>query len=233
MNQNEIRKIENTSKVEKIYETLEQMIIDGELKPGDKIPSEPELSASFGVSRATVRQVVERLRQTGLIETIHGKGSFVLRPGAENSMRFLIPAACLDENTLSNVNEFRLMIETFSITSACRKASEEDLSELAAICDGIDAAVKKKDISEYIRYDRLFHRGIVKSTENPLINESYEIIDSLIEKSMNIINVKMNFEGAQYHRQILTALIGRDAEKAGALMKEHLEKNQMYITDGK
>ena len=72
----QITPIQKVNVVEEIFDQLQSMLIEGTWKPGDKIPSENELSETFGVSRMTIRQALQKMKALGLIETRSGSGSF-------------------------------------------------------------------------------------------------------------------------------------------------------------
>lgn len=87
----QITPIQKVNVVEEIFDQLQSMLIEGTWKPGDKIPSENELSETFGVSRMTIRQALQKMKALGLIETRSGSGSFVRKISPDDSLQDLVP----------------------------------------------------------------------------------------------------------------------------------------------
>ncbi|MDE7214060.1 MAG: winged helix-turn-helix domain-containing protein, partial [Anaeroplasmataceae bacterium] len=97
----EFKPIKRVSVSEQIFEQIKEKIISGELKPGDKLPSENEFCKIYGVSRIAVRQALNTLLTLGLIETKFGEGSFVKQPSSGQVLNRLIPHTFLNEKSLS------------------------------------------------------------------------------------------------------------------------------------
>ena len=124
-----IQKISRDSISDQVFVPMKEQILEGEWKPGEKIPSENELARQFGVSRVTVRNALQKLSALELLETRFGEGSFVRSPDAASVMSPLIPAAYLNDNGMEEILQLRRMIEGPVCGEACRRASEEDVKE--------------------------------------------------------------------------------------------------------
>ena len=123
-----IKPIKRVNVGEQVFEQLKQMIIDGEWKQGDKLPSENALADMLGVSRITVRQALQKLGTLGLIETRLGEGSFVKVIDVSENMQALVPAVYLSGQETEQVFEFRQIIDVESVRLAVRRATEEDIA---------------------------------------------------------------------------------------------------------
>ena len=88
-----IKKVVKSSVSQQVFDQLREQILSGSWKPGDKLPSENELAAQFGVSRVTVRNALQRLSGLGLLETRFGEGSFIRGPGSGAALNQLVPIA--------------------------------------------------------------------------------------------------------------------------------------------
>ena len=113
-----VKPIKRVSVGEQVFTQLKELLVQGEWKPGEKLPSENELAAQFGVSRITVRQALQKLGALGLVETRLGEGSFVKQLEAADAVTPLIPAIVLSRDTLPQVMEFREMLEIQSAALA-------------------------------------------------------------------------------------------------------------------
>ena len=95
-----IQKVVKSSVSQQVFDQLRQQILSGSWKPGDKLPSENELAAQFGVSRVTVRNALQKLSGLGLLETRFGEGSFIRGPEAGAALNQLVPMVYLGRETL-------------------------------------------------------------------------------------------------------------------------------------
>jgi DNA-binding FadR family transcriptional regulator len=103
--------VDNSSLVDKVEERLVDYFIENNLKAGDSIPKELELAGFLGVSRTVVREALSRLRMIGLIESKKKKGSVLVNPDLMGVLEKSLIAKVLDEDTLRDLFEFRLVIE--------------------------------------------------------------------------------------------------------------------------
>jgi DNA-binding FadR family transcriptional regulator len=113
----------STNLAQGVVEALTQCILLGQLKPGEKLPSESTIVAEHGVSRTVVREALSKLQASGLVETRHGIGTFALAPQAQSGLR-------LNVDTLASVRsmlELRLGLEVQAVALAALRRSDEQL----------------------------------------------------------------------------------------------------------
>ena len=226
----QITPIQKVNVVEEIFEQLESMLIEGTWKPGDKIPSENELSETFGVSRMTVRQALQKMKALGLIETRSGSGSYVRQVNPDDSLQDLVPLMVLGDTSQQQVFQFREIIDAESIRIATPIATTEDLSRLEELLGKMKQSADNGDGEKFSEYDLKFHMGIVEMTGNPLIIRTNQILQAVLAESMNSVIEKMRFApGLDYHEKILNAMKDKDAHLAEKLMREHIRQNYHYF----
>ena len=214
---------------EQVFEQIKQMLIEGEWTQGQKIPSENELAQGFGVSRVTVRQALQKLTVLGLIETRLGEGSFVceLRPGVQ--VNGMIPTAYLGENSLSQVLEFRQVMDVKTAELAAQRADEQDVAELGRIYQ--EMVDSKEDIRRFAQADLDFHLYLARATHNPLILEANSIVRDVLGATMDHIVTKAgNRAGLYYHRKLLDAVSRHDVKECGRVMQEHVDHNYELLS---
>lgn len=212
---------------EQVFNQLKKMIVEGEWKPGDKLPSENELAASFGVSRMTVRQSLQKLIALGLIETKLGDGSYVRMPEAGDSLNALMPVMYLNKNSFLDVIEFREMIETEAAGLAALRGTAEQVGELKKIYKRMVS--NKKNNRKFAMDDLAFHCYIGEMTGNALIIKTYALLDDILEAAMYDGITKMGTDFAeQYHQFIIDCIEAHDEVKAREYMKKHLMNNREY-----
>jgi len=213
--------IKRVSISEQIAQQIKEQIITGELKPGDKLPSEHELCRLYQVSRTSVRQALANLSSLDLIETRFGEGSRVKELGSGAVMTPLLSHTFLSEKSMLELIEMRQVMEPNVAGLACEKASEEDVERLKAIYDQMVA--NQDDLQEFGRLDCDFHNEIARISQNSYLLKIYEIIaDVLMYAFADIVSKRGNEAGLKYHKQIVEAFAVRDAARARDVMEEHM-----------
>lgn len=216
-----LKKITGTTLYEQVVEQIKSMIMDGFYKKGDMLPSEKELMQLTGVSRITVREALHSLAEVGIIETRHGKGSFVLLDAADLSP---------DVNTAARQAEYRehflastrarLLLEPELARQAARSATPEQLTRLEKALDGC-CGRSEHDFDS-------FHRIIAEMAGNALL---LEFMDHLLELERQgrsafalTLPEEQKKESAvvdEEHRKIFEAIRDGDEEFAYFYMREH------------
>lgn len=218
----DVRPVKRTSISEQISGQLKEKLIAGELKPGDKLPSEHELCEMYQVSRTTVRQALANLVSLDLIETRFGEGSFVREVTNGLAMHPLISQTFLSEKSIVEVVEFRQLIEPNVTRMACEKATGEDVAKLRDIYRQMER--EKDDLKQFAIWDCEFHNAVARISRNSYIIKIYEIIaDILLHAFSDIVQKRGNEAGLKYHGMVLEAFLEKDAGKAWSAMKEHMD----------
>lgn len=124
-----VEKHNRTRRSASIAAQLKEMILDGVLKPGDRLPTEEQLCKHFGVSRTTLRESVQMLRVSGLLEVTPGRGSYVCLPDLDVLMQDFALYGCYGSVEPEQIQAFRKMIEVEMVGKAC-EASQSDKNNL-------------------------------------------------------------------------------------------------------
>jgi GntR family transcriptional regulator, transcriptional repressor for pyruvate dehydrogenase complex len=215
-----------------VYEQVEQRLrefIDAEdLKPGDKLMSERDLSARLGVSRTSVRQALTALRVTGVIDIRHGDGVYLLQ-----SPRDLIPklAAEIVESEVDHpmIWEVREGVEVQAARLAARRRSATDLDSLRRALG--DMQVEVDGGSDGIDADRRFHGAIARAAHNPLLlqlmQELSDVVDRTSAASLTLAGRPQISLAA--HWQIFDAIDRGDEVAAADAMRDHVETSAANV----
>lgn len=221
-----IKPIRKVQVGEQVFQQLKALLIEGEWKQGDKLPSENELADLFGVSRITVRQALQKLVALGLLETRLGEGSFVKKVEIENCLNDLIPTMYLEDNSIFTVFEFREIIDSESARLAAMRATAEDIEILENIINIMLEAQKSDDLQTFAKADLDFHFEIGRMTRNALIIRTNSILQDVLMVSMSEVVKQLGCEaGIYYHRKLLEAIRSHDCGLAMEVMREHIAKN--------
>jgi DNA-binding FadR family transcriptional regulator len=161
------------SLVDQALDQLRQRINQG-VEVGQRLPTEPELSAELGISRNTVREAMRVLAFSGLIEIRQGDGSY-LRAVVDP----LDTLKALSQCSLEQARETRHILEVEAIGLAALRRTEEDLVALREAL-GVSGSHYHGDLDTYIACDLVFHRRLVDAAHNPTLSELYRYFSSVV-----------------------------------------------------
>ncbi len=217
-----IKKITRQSIGEQVFEQLKEQIFNNEWRRGEKIPSENDLAVSFGVSRITVRQALQKLTSLGLIETRLGEGSFIRDAAPGINMNPLIPIAYLNENSLQEILEYRRIMEGNVAELATEKASADEVAKLEEAYELMEQV--KDELELFSKADMNFHLLLANMTKNSLIIQTFHIFNDVLNRAFSqIVNERGNSAGIYYHKLLLEAVKSRNSGEAKKIMQEHME----------
>jgi GntR family transcriptional repressor for pyruvate dehydrogenase complex len=208
---------------EQIAEQIEKRILSGELRSGDRLPSERELSEQFHASRTAVREAMKTLAQRGLVDMRPGRGTIVVDATSRAMQQTLgLMVRVGHEDGYANLVELRELLEPGIAALAATRATDEHITALQTMVEAMDAHMG--DADAYIEADNDFHRILAKATQNDLILTFVDsIMDLLSEQRKHISTVSGATARAQHHhKSILAAIRQHDAEAARAAMQSHL-----------
>ena len=213
---------------EEIVDQIKQLIAKGELKPGDRIPSERDLAVMLGVSRPSVREAIMVLEAMGFLDSRQGGGTFV-RALTEGSI--MDPLAKLveqrDPELLRALAEVRMGLESWSAYLAAQRATEEDLADLRRLYAVMEKQAARGGWNPEI--DAEFHYAITAASHNSLQMHVLDSVHSLFNATIQV--ALMEFYQQQghiqllltHHREIMAAIADRQPELARQRMMEHLK----------
>lgn len=214
---------------------LEQMILDGSLAPEQKMPSERQLSSKLGVSRSIIREALHELQGRGVIETRHGKGSFVAKIVAEpedNSP--LLQLFFGHSRTLYDLFEVRAQLEGQAANLAAQRANEKEQYEITKAFEAMEVADPLTNAS----LDHAFHQAIAEASHNPVLVHVLSSLKELMLHSVqaSVLNLSHRKSFKQqidkHHRQIYHAVIsgqGEWAQKAAMAHVQHVSDSLRQI----
>ena len=155
--------------VDEIIESLRQDIVTRRLPDGERLPSEKELSDRFGVSQPTVREAIRALETLGLVEVLHGSGSFVRSQGDFALASALQTLLQLRSVGIMDVIDIRQVLGRHSLKLAVANATDEDLAEIADTCARFERAEDFKDVEDVVAHVIGFQRALSAASHNELL----------------------------------------------------------------
>ena len=212
---------------EEIVSQVKQLISKGELKPGDRIPSERELATMLGVSRPSVREAIMVLEAMGFVESRQGGGTYVK---ALTEASIMNPLAKLvekrDPELLRSLAEVRMGLESWSAYLAAQRATDADIAEMRRLYKIMEKQAAKGGWSPDV--DAEFHYAITAASHNSLQMHVLDSIHSLFHATIQVALMEFyQQEGhvqllLNHHHDIMEAIAAHDPELARRKMVEHL-----------
>ncbi|WP_277183223.1 transcriptional regulator GlcC, partial [Caballeronia sp. BR00000012568055] len=187
-----------------VAERIEELIVDGVLKPGQALPSERRLVAKLGASRSAVREGLKVLRARGIIETSHGRGSFVAALTAQPALTPMMHLLGSQPRTLYDIVEVREMLEAESARLAALRGTQADFAMITRRYEEMLAA-NESEIGESKRaqLDYNFHLSISEASHNPVLVHT---LSSLTDLLLSSVFASVN---NLYHRESEKRVIDR------------------------
>lgn len=214
-----------------LTQSLEQAILAGEFRAGEKLPSERELATKYGVSRPTVREALKQLADRGLLNIEPGRGSFVAQQGANSAVKVLRPVYQQRRATARDVVEARIGLETEAAGLAALKATRADVGALGRTLVSLE---RTNDRIEIVKLDLAFHFGVIRGAHNPVIETMFASIAHLIVALMvrSAENAETRKQSHPYHKVIYEAVANGNVEQAQQAVRNHLVVGaETYGTD--
>jgi GntR family transcriptional repressor for pyruvate dehydrogenase complex len=200
---------------------FQQLLSDGLLSPGTRLPPERELASHFGVARSSLRPALKVLEIMGVITQKVGDGSYLNKDASSVlsvPMEFLF---LLDDTSPQELTEMRLMIEPALAAKAAERANAQDIALLKQSIADFESS--GRDRIRLVASDLLFHRAIFQASRNRLAGRLFHTIHRAMLNMIMVTSQLVDLEHTlQFHRPIMVAIEKRDPELASRLMSNHL-----------
>lgn len=218
--------MEHANGAQVVVDTIQHMILSGELMAGDKLPAERTMTETLAVGRPALREGLKALELMGILERRRGSGNYVASAMGQHVFTPLSLAYKLNNGTLEDVLEMRYALECFSIGRACLWASEEQLHQLQQLHESM---LGVEDLPTRAELDWQFHYQIAAMSGNVLVttflkSTSY-LMNALFSKTVQqALQEDVSFGTVyQEHQEILDALWENSPHKGIAAIQNHLD----------
>jgi DNA-binding FadR family transcriptional regulator len=214
---------------QRIVQQVEDAVARGEIKPGERLPSEREMVAQFGASRPTVREALRVLESRGMIRSRPGdpNGPEVLAftpRGLAEQMAWL---ARVEGVGVAELVSYRMILDGSANMLAARLRSEAELEAMEQTIAAMEAAIDK-GFDEFSRADVAFHDAVAQASRNPLIQVSNQVVREVVltlisDKVSKARNRKaLMRESLEHHQEVLEAIRQRDGVGAARISRRNL-----------
>lgn len=217
--------IDTRSLVDKVEFYLIDLFIRKKLNPGDLIPKETELSSSLRVSRTVIRESMNRLKTMGLIESVKHKGTIIKSPDLSEILQKTLIPNILDQNTLKDIFEMRLVIEVGMADLIVNRVTQKDIDDLFDIIK--DEISPSKETLFDIDHEVKFHGKLYEITRNETLRGFQKMLLPVFNYaySSGLINKTAANKHFFSHKDLVDVLQKGDAEQFTQAMRMHLENH--------
>ncbi len=209
---------------------IQERIRSGELRRGDRLPSERELSEYLGVSRTVVREAIKLLKAMGLVRVRQGVGTFIAEPGPEILEAPIAALMGSGPKVIADLHQVREILEPPIAAMAAQNAAEDHIARLEQAMHDMEANIFH--LERYIEADQRFHSILAEATGNSVLQlVAYSIVDLMQrERHLCFASPGATQRGCYHHQRILEAVKARDSQAALAAMQDHLGQIRDDIT---
>jgi GntR family transcriptional regulator, transcriptional repressor for pyruvate dehydrogenase complex len=225
-----LKEIGGKSVVEQIVDNITNAIINGELKPGDQIPTENELCASMGVGRNSVREAIKILVAYGVLTIKRAEGTFVKQDYDSKMLYPVLYGIILQKDSANQIVEMRKIIDVGILQLAIDKLDLESLHKAEQALKDLEekiaaSNVEAKDIFEA---DISFHMVLVDITQNALLKGICFYVDQITRKSRmkaieNFFNENATEQFLFMHKEMLRVLKGKNRNEINEVVENHYQ----------
>ena len=205
------------TQVDQIFKRLRSEIVEGTLKPKEKI-FEEDLAKRFNISRSPVREAFRILESEGLIRIVPRRGAYV---------------SDIDEVDIEQISEVRIALESLGVRLACRNMTDRGLEQLSAIAAAMTAAGRENDHQEYFNLNRKFHTIIYKFTKNAYLIKILTTLSELSHRyrfyvSYFSINTQIR-QLDKWHSELIEAFRKKDEKEAERIRYRQVKKSSVLL----
>jgi GntR family transcriptional repressor for pyruvate dehydrogenase complex len=224
------RKVTVRRVTDSIVEQIQDLILQGELQPGDRLPSERELAERLQVSRPSLREAIGVMEAKGMLQARRGGGTYVrdvMGRSVTDPLLHLIEAR---PETVGDVLELRHALEETAAFHAAQRATTDDLELIEARLEVLEAIYAKGTASatEEASADAEFHLAIADAAHNPVLSHVMRSLLRVLEASSARSFEALRSDARDHaaimaqHRRLLDTVTGRDPRRARDAARQHL-----------
>ncbi len=216
-----------------IIDRIRTAILEGKLRPGDRLPPEKELGEQFNVSKQTMRESLRALEYMGLITLRKGAGggAFIVEVEKGVAVGNLANYLYFKNLTIENLSETRRILEPYAARRAAQQMSREDLERLGKINEKTAESIAAEDWQLVTWYEVEFHKLIAGQTDNPILILVLDFVENLLDDFKKILQPDPDFMHAVLtsHLLITEAISDRDECRAAGEMEKHIIEVEEYL----
>lgn len=224
--------ISNKKVYEQVIEQIQNNIMNGTFKKGDKLPSERDLSEKMGVSRTSIREALRVLETMGVVESRQGEGNFICSNIEKSLLQPLSMMFKLNEGSWNDIFELRNILEIECARLSALRATDLDCRELVSIINDMEKeTLGENRLNILVDLDKKFHNNLSNISKNYLIESLFITTSNLFEKFIEDARYKIiSYDCSNrstdlliQHKNICEAIIKKDENAAAESMRKHMK----------
>lgn len=200
--------LDKSSVVRLVIDRIKEALIKREIKPGEYLPSEEELSRNLGVGKSSIREAIKMLQAMGVTEIRRGQGTRIREEPGEDLFDPLIFQLILENADISDLIDLRMMFEPAYTLMAMQRASEEDIQRIEASINNFELKINNDE--QTADDDIKFHEEILAATHNPFVIRIGDTILQLFKASIMRSMREIPETALEDHRLIFKHFVDRD-----------------------
>jgi len=219
-----------------IVDQIREYFLNGELQPGEKLPTERELASRFNVSRTSVREALRKLEIKGIIEIKQGSGSFIkTQEGRSLGEELSSTIIKTEKKLIYEMLELRQALEVECAFLASQRATSEDLERIGKALEMMDRV--KNDVELGNQADLSFHINIVLASHNSIFLQLFQTLSEHMQDTIRatrrqrLKDPERTQETIDEHKEIYLAIAAGDANQAKQLMEKHIKQIRRELTE--
>ncbi len=207
-----------------IVNQIRKMILSGELKKGDQLPSERDMAQQFGVSRTAVREAIKSLSEIGLIDIMVGRGTFVANNTADRIVESVNLLLDVEKVVKEDLHYARKVLEAPIAKLAAKNRKQENIDQLQFLIKKMEKS--KNHTKKFIEVDMEFHVELAKASGNSAFVVLTQAIMQILRSDLTfVLNFQDQTETAlSHHKKILKNIVSQDIEGAELAMQSHMHQ---------
>ena len=224
------KQLHKDSVVNQVVKQITDSIIAGDLKPGDKLPTEPELCENFGIGRNSVREAIKILEAYGVVYIKRAEGTFVNDSYNHKLLDPMLYGILLDKNLRINIIQVRKVLDTGMLYQIISMITDEKMDKIQQEFESLKTVVLGEGVAakQVLQADVDFHRALVESTGNPILCNMHEYVDRITtpsrEKTVELVLEKNQAEKfILLHQKIINLLLEKNYQNIESVLAEHYQ----------
>lgn len=207
-----------------VVERLQMLLEKKILKPGSKLPPEPEMCRLLGVSRPSLRQAYKAMDILGVIRAVPGDGTYINESTSKVLSVPLTFLMLMKKISVDDVFEFRILLEVNLARRAATHVSEQELAAMQELLDTMTASLTPEGSERYLEAEYEFHNCVARAARNPLLLEIISMVGGVLwETRKELVNfVPDRSEDFKEHQRIYDSIAAHNPEEAAEAMHRHL-----------
>jgi DNA-binding FadR family transcriptional regulator len=216
-----LKPLNTTSRYRAVQDTLRAYILDNQLQPGERLPSEAELAAALGVSRNPIREAIKGLEALGLVEVRVGLGIYVKAATLDDILTNFAYSLLFDGQSVADLYEIRQRLELSYVREAVRQLTDENLAEMERLLGEMQR--ESAAGHDFIMQDLALHRALFHNVGNATLLKMFDIFSAIYANTRHLFQAltpEVVADDLENHKALLEALRQRDENLAFARLQD-------------